>query len=985
MMTPFRSTGSIVPRTLLVLAVAASWCWSQDGDSAGVAQEDAFEIEIDAPVEAPAEKPSGDSVAPAAEGTAPAVEDDFEIETDVETPGDEDDSEIELDAPMGEEAGPAPEDSLPPIQTMPELKNFVEADYPADIYGQGIEGTVVMDLLVSDSGTVDSIAVVTGVHPVLNRNAVAAARQFEFSPAILTTGDSVTVLLQYAYQYSLETVVSKVKEYVNFSGRLTERGTRAPVPDALVVLRFADTTADTSLQVPFGAYLERLGEFDGQYIEEDRLVTVSDSDGGFSFKSLPAGPIEVTIPLAGYEEFFEREDIGYGEATEVVYYLRRMSYSDFEFTVYGKSEKKEVSKKQLTLNEVKKIPGLGGDAVKVVQALPGVARPTFGTAGIVVRGSPTSNSKFLLDGIEIPLLFHYGGIKSVYNSDALETVDFYPGGFGTRYGNVLGGVVEITGREAKDDRWHVTGDANFFDGVLFAEGPIGDKVSVLGSIRRSFIGDIISFALEQFPSSNVLTTAPFYWDYLFRTDVDINDKHSTYFTLFGVKDGFELISSDVRGGNEDIDDAKDRLTSHVLFHMGILGHDWKISDDLTNTFRYSLGYIESVTSAFGFFVSELDYVQHYLRDQFTLSRIEKLKINVGVDMQLAPVNLYLKIPTSSVRVTDVNDFLVGDVGVYLNLEYKPHERVLIMPGLRYDYFPELLYDGAVIPEFWNYQNYDNEGRWSGEPSLRLTTRYEFIDNHTAKFAVGNYSQTPQPLVQSLLDFYGNPNLSVSRAAHYVLGYEWQLTDLISLNVEGYINRQWKIPSSTGVIPPYDDSGKRKMMGLELMLRHDQGERFFGWLAYSLAKAEVWEAETGSWIPTDKDQTHNLIAVGNWRLPRNWEVGFRLQWTTGDPVTPIVGSELDVNYDFYYVENGPTNSDRLAPTFQLDLRIDKKFVFKKWMVAAYVDLFNIGYFLYKSPQLYIPNFTDPYNPETGEVYQTTAYQYSIPSIGLRVEF
>jgi len=102
-------------------------------------------------------------------------------------------------------------------------------------------------------------------------------------------------------------------------------------------------------------------------------------------------------------------------------------------------------------------------------------------------------------------------------------------------------------------------------------------------------------------------------------------------------------------------------------------------------------------------------------------------------------------------------------------------------------------------------------------------------------------------------------------------------------------------------------------------------------------------------------------------------------------TPIVGATYNVNYGFYLPEYGATNSERLPGTFQLDLRIDKKFVFRKWVLSAYVDLFNIGYFVYKSPQMYILNFGYPYNPETGEVYKTAAYQYSIPSIGLRAEF
>ena len=114
--------------------------------------------------------------------------------------------------------------------------------------------------------------------------------------------------------------------------------------------------------------------------------------------------------------------------------------------VYGKAEDKEVTRQRLELVEVEKIPGLGGDALRVVQTMPGVARPTFMWGDVIVRGSSADDTRFYLDGVDIPLLFHFGGLKSTYNSHALSSIDLYPGGFNTRYGGCVGGVIEIKGR-----------------------------------------------------------------------------------------------------------------------------------------------------------------------------------------------------------------------------------------------------------------------------------------------------------------------------------------------------------------------------------------------------------------------------------------------------------------------------------------------------------------------------------------------------------
>ena len=94
------------------------------------------------------------------------------------------------------------------------------------------------------------------------------------------------------------------------------------------------------------------------------------------------------------------------------------------------------------------------------------------------------------------MLYHIGGLKSVYNSEALSSIDFYPGGFGTRYGGAGGGAIEIQGKKAADDRLHLKLDLSTLDGYFLAEGPVNEKVSVMGSGRRCFIGEIRSWDIK---------------------------------------------------------------------------------------------------------------------------------------------------------------------------------------------------------------------------------------------------------------------------------------------------------------------------------------------------------------------------------------------------------------------------------------------------------------------------------------------------------
>ncbi len=906
-----------------------------------------------------------------------------------------DEEEQVLTSPDGEDAdredGSADEEDFE-IEKLPEIVKEVRAEYPSGIYGEGIQGTVVMDLLVDTAGRVDSVAVVEGVHPVLDSNAVAAVRQFQFTPA-MAGGEPVSVILQYEYTYFLEEVVRDIEKYPNFTGQLLELGTRTPITDALVVVRFIDTAA-CDLSVPFDIYIERIGQFEGQYLEEGSLVTTTDSEGRFIFHSLPACSIEVSAPVVGFEEFGEKEQLRTSEQIEVTYRLRKISYSDLRMVVYGREEKKEVSRRQLQLQEVKKIPGLRGDAVRVVQALPGVARPSFGGGDVVVRGGGMGDSRYFLDGIEIPLLFHFGGLISTYNSDALETVDFYPGGWGTRYGNATAGIIEISSRPAEIDRWHGYLDANVLDGSLLVEGPVfGDKLSLLGSYRRSFIGEIATLVTKQFPNFPITTVVPYYWDYILRADYEIGEQNHAFLTFHGVQDGAELLVSGFRGGSKEVQEAQDAFKIKLLYHMGILGWDWNSAERWENEFRYSFSYQQYEAAAGGSFRTESNIWQQSLREQLSFIPSEKLRANVGLDVSVFPLDMLLYMPgnKNDLKKDTSTGWWFGNVGPYFNLEIRPIENLLITPGLRYDWYPELKHQGGWLPEFWDYEELENTTSLSGEPAFRISGRYEFMENHTAKASAGTYNQSPEPIGQTIHPTWGDPELPTTKAAQYVAGYEWQMTDLVRSDIQTYYNRQWNVPEiesnaslSRGETFGFTSSGRKRMYGLELLLRHDQSDRFFGWLAYSLSRTEHWDESMEQWELNDKDQTHNLIALGTWRLPKDFEVGFRFQYTSGDPYTPVTGKTYNENKRRYEADFGATNSGRLPPHIQLDLRFDKKFIFRKWILSAYVDFFNLGYFLYKSPQTYISPW-DPYDYNKGEANIQTVYQYSIPAIGLKGEF
>jgi TonB family protein len=873
-------------------------------------------------------------------------------------------------------------DSLPPIEKMPVLKEFIKAQYPIHLSKQGIQGTVILDLLVNEQGTIDSITIVKGIHKDLDAEAVKAVKKFQYTPAI-AGGTAVPVIIQYEYRFTLDQIAVTNPDRINLEGILIEKGTRQPIGDANVIITFTDTTSDSTLPLPFSLYLMKIGSTPGQSYEENHLLATTDSTGKFAFRALPSVPVSLSVIAPGYEEFRTNETIQQNESLSVKYYIKRSSYSDYEIVVYGKTEEKEVSRRQLTFQEIKKIPGLSGDAVKVVQALPGVSRPSFASGDVIVRGSPTSNSRFFLDGVDIPVLYHFGGLKSAYNSDALAGIDFYPGGFGVTYGGALAGVVELKGREAASDRWHGYLDMSTIDGSALVEGPINKKVSVLATARRSVIGDIAEWLVNKNKDQFGFSLLMNYYDYVFRTDYKLSKNNKMFLTFFGSFDSLELVEPEAPPGSSDeISDNANKMSNKVYQHMAIFGWDVAFGKIWENTTRASVALGEMSLAQYGYFKNKQGGEIYYLRDQLTLNLNDKVKAKAGADIQYTSydVNLSTIGASRAVHKEKIKNWNFGVMGAYLALELKPLQKLTFSPGIRYDYYPELIYDGSIVPEFWDYTAFNNNRGFSGEPSLRVSGRYALTEMQTIKLSIGNYSQTPQPMGEVIHKTWGEPSLPTTKAAHYVAGHEWQISDLLSSDIQFYFNSKWNIPEyATGEDltaqsdrqKNYTDRGRGKMYGMEILLKRLQGKHFSGWISYSLSRAERYDRKEHEWFLTRNDETHNLQILNSWKLRKEWDLGYRLRYVTGKPETPIVGFTVLENDDYYQPIWGKKNSARLDPFFQIDLRVDKKFIYKKWMYSLYLDMQNVSYFFYKSPETTIYNFN----------YKEKATIAMIPLIGI----
>jgi protein TonB len=97
-----------------------------------------------------------------------------------------DETEIDFTQPIDEAPPPPPEEDEPIVEfyalsDKPEVIKRVEPTYPDLARKAGIEGMVVVKVLISTKGDVEKVEVVKS-HPMLDDAAMDAAKQFKFKP-----------------------------------------------------------------------------------------------------------------------------------------------------------------------------------------------------------------------------------------------------------------------------------------------------------------------------------------------------------------------------------------------------------------------------------------------------------------------------------------------------------------------------------------------------------------------------------------------------------------------------------------------------------------------------------------------------------------------------------------------------------------------------------------------------------------------------------
>ncbi|MFH1850722.1 MAG: carboxypeptidase-like regulatory domain-containing protein [Candidatus Neomarinimicrobiota bacterium] len=712
-------------------------------------------------------------------------------------------------------------------------------------------------------------------------------------------------------------------------------------------------------------------------IEGTDLGAATDINGGFIISAVPAGTYSVRSSVIGYKPQILTDIVVNSIRPAVINFsiesvLIELNQVNVTADYFTRRVDAPISTQTQSVEEIRRLPGGLEDVVRAISILPGVAQAQSGRNDLIVRGGAPSENLFVIDGIEVPNINHFGtqgasgGPLSFINLDFVANTSFSTGGYGAAFGDRLSSVLEIDLRDGRTDHPGGKGTISATQFGLNLEGPLSETGKILFSARRSYLDLIFKAAGFGF--------VPEYWDFLGKVSYQLNTTDQLSFLTVAALDNVKWFNdtSEQRYSNSRVLGSDQTqlvagATYKRVFTRGFatislsqvnVDFDFLQSDSLLNPIfsNNSHEYETAIKSdvvyrvsdntrwSFGGRIKRIDFNSNLLvnQDQF----------GTGTSVELAAD--YQTVGIKSAGYTQIT---------------RRFENLDLTFGLRADDF-NLIAQGIV---------------WSP----RISAKIKINDRLDLIAGGGRYHQAPAYIW--LVAYEQNRQLRQVRADQLIVGldYRWRTDTKISLESYWKIYndyptsslRPYLVMANTGAgfggsddgfaafgIDPLISRGSGYSRGAEFFIQKKLSEiPCYGTVSISYNQTE-FKALDGISRPGSYDQTWIVNLGGGYIFNKNWEFSTKFRYATGRPYTPFdQNGQLIV--DRY-------NGLRIDDNHSLDLRLDRRWHLENLVLITYIDIQNV----YNRLPADVPR----YDIRSGSVESEAAIGI-LPSIGISAEF
>jgi len=670
--------------------------------------------------------------------------------------------------------------------------------------------------------------------------------------------------------------------------------------------------------------------------------TVTNSYGFYSL-TLPAGNHRLVFSYLGYQPDTVDLDLRSDLRKDI---QLQLGNALAEVKITEKEKIESISDHvHINVNDINSSQALLGenDVMRSIQQLPGVQCGIDGGTTIQVRGGDPGQNLSLLDGSPLYFVDHFYGLTSVFNTEAIKSVDFHKGAFPARFGGRLSSIVDVHTRDGDMERWGGQFTMGLVKGSLNLEGPIiRNRASLMLSARRTWIDAILR------PATDNEVGIDFY-DVNMKANFIVNKNNRLFLSFYNGRDQLESNYDDY------VFNVKYRNTISSLRWTSILSPKLFLQTNLTlSRFRFSM-----LNSSLVFQDTTFEYMVYE-----GLSMINDVSGKVQMNWYPSPnhsvqfgtsyTNAWF-IPTAvkyqDESVPGMNNYgqraEMNEVTFFAEDEIRIGNRWLVRPGLHW---------ANWFSREYNYS--------SLQP--RLYASFSISDDHVIH---GSFSQMAQFLhlisnnsIGLPADFWvpSTQKINPEEALLGTLGYSGKALG-IEYSLEGYYKDIEGVTVYSTGLDLFDNSsawqdkilqGKGWSYGAEFFLKRQFG-RFQSTAAYTLS----WnwrrfdEINGGKKFPSRYDRRHVIKLGLTYRPKPNIDLISNWTYMTGEAITlpDQVYTNLDQNmniidysfgmpsqYTFYYTD---WNNYRLPAIHRLDIGAN----FRKKKGKHYMRTWSVGMF------------------------------------------